>query len=46
MIDFMIMEAVYLKVLDEDRQAEKDRKLAEWRSTKNEGNFENLSQFR
>lgn len=30
-IDYMVMEAVFLKVQAEDRQAEKDRKIAEWK---------------
>jgi hypothetical protein len=33
-IDYMIMEAVYLKVNREDREAQKEQERAEWKKNK------------
>lgn len=40
-IDYMVMEAVYLKVQVEDAQAEKQREIADWKTDKSK-----LDQFR
>lgn len=49
-LDFMVMEAVHVKVKAEDAKAQKDAELEarrqKFRSTKDPANFENLNQHR
>ena len=41
MIDYMVMEAVFLKAQAEERESEKERQIREWKEDKSK-----LDQFR
>lgn len=41
MIDYMVMEAVYLKVQEEERAAQKEQERREWKKTE----MENMKQY-
>lgn len=40
-IDYMVMEAVYLKVQEEERAAQKEQERREWKKTE----MENMKQY-